>query len=145
MSTEANYSLTVKVNGDLFTIRGDNAEQFADNLKNVITHDLLNFVGAVQETVLADKVPTGLQVIEQAFPNAKPVENFPHPNDSFPETPKPVAVSTFSGAQTVPMCDHGARKWNEGISKAGNPYKGWFCTHTVREQQCKPFYPPKGN
>ena len=138
MSSESNYSLTVKVNGDLFTIRGDNAEVFAENLRNVITEDLLNFVGAVQEVVAADKAPTGTPVVKAVFPTVEQVVDFPHPSQPMPVPAQP---SAFSGAPSVPTCDHGARKWNEGISKAGNPYRGWFCQHAVRAEQCKPLYP----
>ena len=137
MSSESNYSFTLKVNGDLFTIRGDSAEQFSENLRNVITEDLLNFIGAVQETVAADGRPTAPAVVKAVFPKTE-VTDFPPVDQNFPVAPQP---ATFTGAPTVPTCDHGARKWNEGISKAGNPYRGWFCQHAVRAEQCKPLYP----
>lgn len=137
MSSESNYSLTVKVNGDLFTIRGDSAEQFSENLRNVITNNVLSFIGAVQETIAQDGATpsNAVKVIEQAF---APVQttSFPPVDKPFPAAPAPAYKST----PDVPTCIHGPRKWNEGVSKAGNPYRGWFCQEKDRASQCKPQY-----
>lgn len=35
------------------------------------------------------------------------------------------------------FCKHGEMKYREDISKAGNPYKGFFCTERNRDEQCK--------
>lgn len=35
MTTESNFSFTTKINGDLFTIRGNSVEEFASNLQSV--------------------------------------------------------------------------------------------------------------
>lgn len=43
------------------------------------------------------------------------------------------------GGQTK-TCDHGDMEWKSGISKAGNPYKGFFCPSNDRNDQCKPHF-----
>lgn len=35
-------------------------------------------------------------------------------------------------------CAHGERSYKEGVSKAGKPYKGYFCTSQDKDNQCSP-------
>jgi hypothetical protein len=35
-------------------------------------------------------------------------------------------------------CEHGPREYKEGTSKAGKPYKAWFCSSADRDYQCAP-------
>lgn len=118
---EAPYSLTVKVNGDLFTIRGDSADTFRDNLRSVVTADLASYIAAVQE-VASGAAPAAVKPASQAHP----VQAAPAPADD------PFESATPAG----PVCSHGPRKWREGTSKNGKPYRGWFCTSTNRNDQC---------
>lgn len=62
----------------------------------------------------------------------------------FPQEEKPArqaSTVTHPQAQTTapdaPSCTHGVMKWKEGTSKAGNPYKGWFCGAPFGQTQCK--------
>ena len=54
---------------------------------------------------------------------------------------KPTAAVTHPQAQSTPSdapsCSHGSMKWREGVSKQGNPYKGWFCPAPFGQTQCK--------
>ena len=43
-----------------------------------------------------------------------------------------------NGAGAAPSCQHGPRVFREGVSKAGKPYKAWFCSNQDRNDQCKP-------
>lgn len=36
----------------------------------------------------------------------------------------------------APSCAHGAMTWKEGVSKAGNNYKGWFCPAPYGQTKC---------
>lgn len=40
-------------------------------------------------------------------------------------------------ANDAPSCNHGPMKFKSGVSKAGKPYKGYFCTAPYGQQQCK--------
>lgn len=51
----------------------------------------------------------------------------------FPQEEKPARQSVTHPQATAnpnaaPSCDHGEMKWRSGISRAGNEYKGYFCT-----------------
>lgn len=135
MSSESNYSLTTKVDGDLFTVRGDTAEEFQNNLRAVVTNDLVSYVLAVQEAARGNKAQAA---VHQTFPGATPVAD----TRSFEQiVSEPAQASTFSGAAAAagaPTCAHGARSWKSGTSKNGKPYNGWFCTSNDRDNQCPP-------
>lgn len=62
------------------------------------------------------------------------------------------AVAAQASAQTlivpqdptgVPYCVHGPMNWREGISKAGAPYAGHYCTAKDQSIQCRPVFPKK--
>jgi len=38
----------------------------------------------------------------------------------------------------VPMCAHGAMRWNESKPDAAKSWGGYFCSEKVKEKQCKP-------
>jgi hypothetical protein len=131
MSSEANYSLTIKVNGDLFTVRGDNADAFQQNL--VFARDVIADVEALQA---AASGKGHARVLEQAFPTAQPV----YADDPFAEpAPRPTAPNAFNGLATSPTCSHGPMKhMPSGVSKkTGKPYAAfWACTSNDRATQC---------
>lgn len=49
----------------------------------------------------------------------------------------PPAAAASRGSSLSPVCDCGQpRRWKEGVSKAGKPYKGWMCANSV----CSPVW-----
>lgn len=61
------------------------------------------------------------------------------------EAAKPVAAASVpaqaqanepAGPADAPTCAHGQRNYREGVSKAGKPYKAWFCPSPDRATQC---------
>lgn len=38
----------------------------------------------------------------------------------------------------VRSCPHGKMRFRSGVSKAGKPYKGFFCSSDDRNEECKP-------
>jgi hypothetical protein len=123
MSTEANFSFTTKVNGDLFTVRGDDLQQFAANLEAVADNAQL-----VAETL------TKIQAIGAAAPlvNTAAPTPPPAPAPAAPAAPgwgaAPAAAAPPAAfaAATVPSCQHGPRTPRSGASGKG-PWKAWFC------------------
>ena len=54
-----------------------------------------------------------------------------------PSAPVQAAAQTSSPpAGDIPTCAHGQRKFVEGTSKAGKPYRAWFCPSPDRANQC---------
>lgn len=138
-STEANFSVTFKVNGDLFTVRGDDAATFKANLDAVILTDL------------ADKVLTAQQATHEAAGATAPVahvqQSVAQPAQAAPapvyQAPVEAAPAVQQGVETVndrygntwiyglpnaPALPDGRGSYalKQGKSKAGKPYKGWF-------------------
>lgn len=56
-----------------------------------------------------------------------------------PQVPQSAPQPSGDGRQ----CVHGEMTYREGVSKAGNAYKGYFCPVQDRSQQCKPQFLPK--
>lgn len=123
--SEAKYSITIKINGDLFTVRGDTPEEFAKNVEDATA--LILAVRTLQrnaqqesETVLARNATA----TELPFP--EPVQQAAINGDLY-NTVFPAVAGNF--------CKHGARNYKEGFNKTGKPYKGYFCPQLSPE--CK--------
>ena len=58
------------------------------------------------------------------------------------QQPKPqgTPIAKPSGGGAAPTCQQGCgpKVYREGTSKAGKPYKAWFCSNPNREAQGKP-------
>lgn len=142
--SEANFSFTTKLNGDLFCVRGNTAEEFAQNLTSVVTNDLFDYCLAFQEAASAANktAPQTEQVARDVLGArpAAPVAPRPAPQAAPAPAPKP------DGAN--PTCAHGAMLWKEGISgpnskNPGTPYRMWACPSSNRADQCKPIWAGK--
>lgn len=142
MANESNFSFTTKIDGDLFTVRGDTPEQFVTNVK-AATLDLIDYVAALQEAARGtNQTPTapqqsGYDLAKQAF-DAKPAPA----RDTSPPPARPAAPAAPSDG---PTCHHGAMTYREGISgpnskNPGTPYKMWVCPERNRDAQCKPVW-----
>lgn len=130
-STEANYSFTTKINGDLFTVRGDTHEAFKQNIDNAIFASLPGSCMALQEAVNN----------EAALTNAAPLVQATTPIVQQAQAATPGVVSTTVetvqdrwgnswtyGLPQAPALPDGRGQYvlKQGRSKAGKPYKGWF-------------------
>jgi hypothetical protein len=138
-TTEATYSFTTKVNGDLLTVRGDTKDEFALNLANL--HDdqvLIEMISSLQQKFK----PTSVAEIQAAFNGTV----IPDPLASKPTPPAPVRPAGFSpmpsNAPTgvVPMCEHGPMRFVKGgMSKTtGKGYPAFYsCSMPKGQSQCK--------
>jgi hypothetical protein len=130
MSSESNYSITVKVGprGDLLTVRGDTSNEFQQHLSNLLLSATL--LQNIEEFIGLAVVPQGhpdagaapyqaaAQAVTQAFPTAQV-----QPNTA--PTPPPAQPGIVEQAGT-PVCQHGPKVWREGVSSKG-PWKAWMC------------------
>jgi|LakMenEpi03Aug12_release.lakeMendotaPanAssembly.Ray.scaffolds.fasta_scaffold327476_2 hypothetical protein len=138
-TTEATYSFTTKVNGDLLTVRGNTKDEFALNLANL--HDdqvLIEMISSLQQKFK----PTSVAEIQAAFNGTV----IPDPLASKPTPPAPVRPAGFSpmpsNAPTgvVPMCEHGPMRFVKGgMSKTtGKGYPAFYsCSMPKGQSQCK--------
>lgn len=142
---EATFSVTVKVEGDLFTVRGNSAEEFKANLRKVTELDLINEVNLVQEA--AKGAPQTFQQavanVQQSFPGAVEVQQVPQQRYAQPAQQTyadPYAAPQAAPGQQNPTCAHGVRSLvttkKDGSPLPYGPF--WACPNGDRNSQCKP-------
>lgn len=150
MSSEANYSLTVKVNGDLLTVRGGNSTEFSQHLDAfLLSDDLINKViafqsdvrvsvqaqdGAAQlaaaETALAQGgitvQPGAAAFTPTADPSLVAPTAPPTANGAVERVPGKFAGQFYTYNVTgAPLSANGPMLLLEAVSKAGKPYRAW--------------------
>lgn len=109
--SESSFSFTTKVRGDLYTIRGDDADKFLENL------------------IYAATDPMVLQYIETIQDNAAALS---------PATQTAVSNLNKGGVPTSEnkyVCVHGDREYRNGRSAKGE-WVAYFCP--VKDRDCKP-------
>lgn len=136
-TTEAKYSFTTKINGDLFTIRGDSFDEFHTNVATA---------GLNISTFINDVA------VLQAAGHAAPLVNTDVPaQPAAPEwaTGKPAwqtsAPPPAAAAASVPQCQHGPRNAKKGSSAKGE-WRAWMCpTPKGTPGQCEPQWVQKNS
>lgn len=109
------------------TIRAESTEELQailDNLSNPVDDD------PDSPSNLNDLLD-GVLTIKSAVALKFPQEDKPKPQ-AYKPSPQVTAPASDN-----PSCSHGPMKWKEGTSRAGNAYKGWFCTAPLGQTQCK--------
>jgi len=136
MSTESNYSFTTKVNGDLFTVRGDDFASFIGRLGESA------HVPAIQNLldVLSGSAPITEQQavanVVNAFNGTATVVTAPPVAPPVPPAIPPAAPPA-SNAST-PVCSHGEMIGRKGSGAKGE-WRGFFCpTPKGTPDQCSP-------
>jgi len=147
MSNESNFSFTTKVNGDLFTVRGDNAKEFAMN--TIAGIKLVEHVIALQQAITREQLEyanskAGVTPVEEKTTRPATVGELrnvvaetgsANPWDIQEEDKVDPSVNPNS------KCKHGVRNFREGVSKAsGKPYSGWFCASANKDDECAPVF-----
>lgn len=149
MTMEAMFSFTMKINGDLFTIRGNTIEEFKANV--VAADSAIEMLGQLQGTpaaVMVSQVSRQSQsdeVITKPVSKAAATSNFnflEEVEEAITQLDEVETVDDIVNIQEVNerSCKHGARKYIEGVSKRGKPYKGYFCQAKTFGEQCPPDY-----
>lgn len=126
MSAEARYSITIKIAGDLFTVRGDSQEEFAANV--AAATNLIGAVRALQHDATAEfEVALAKKAVAYEVPLDQPA----------PAPTKEIDGDLFAAPTTPYDCQHGRRVFKEGQNKQGKPYQGWFCSHPILSEACQ--------
>lgn len=141
MSTEASFSYTTKIGGDLFTVRGNNPAEFKANLEAAVTANLIDYALAVQEAANKPTQPAGVTVAEQHL-GAHVIPAAAAPDNPW-ATPAP-APAPAAPAGDGPTCAHGPMTFKSGTAgpnskTPGKPYKMWACTGP-RGSTCDPVW-----
>lgn len=134
MSQESNISVTVKVNGDLVTFRGDTVEEFVQNAMQgevVIdwTKRLQSLAGgsASNHTTPTVSAPQNAAVPQQTAP--QPVVSDAPSTGAIEEQTDRFGNRFQRGVPGTGFCAHGPRVVKHGISKAGKKYKAHACVN----------------
>lgn len=143
MSTlEALFSFTTKVNGDLFTVRGNTVDEFITNLKSAAP--AVGYAKSLQD--VNQGVPS---TVEQAVANLEAAGLEPTPVVPSIEEKTDKWGGVFQkGHPDMPKCEHGARIKAKKISKAGKPYTAFVCVNdspfgNYRDGKCEVEYPTR--
>lgn len=139
MSDTAAFSYTPKINGDLFTIRGNTWAEFATNVDTVLDNAQLVAEKLTALSALASAAP--LVNTPPTPPPAPPPPPAANGWGNAPTAPAaaPSAPPSFAQA-AVPQCRHGERK---AVSKSGanGLWKAWFCpTGKDATDKCDPIF-----
>ena len=153
VSSEANFSFTTKVNGDLLTVRGDTAADFQNNLDAFLLSDvLLDKVRAFAADAAGGSMTAAEATVNAAFNNgtatANPAVAAPAAPQGVAPGPEPVETLTDKwgntwtyGLPNAPQSINGLMVLKEGRAKSGKPYKGWF-DRTKGPKRTTPVGPP---
>lgn len=138
--TEKNYVVNVKTAvGTIITVRGDSADELAQNINGLVTQGLNDHVGALEELFLGKgntaAVKSAVDTVTEAL-GATVVDSKPFT----PKTPPSGAVAV--GSKT---CVHGAMVKRTGSGAKGE-WRGFFCpTPKGTEGQCSPVFARQGS
>ena len=138
MSAEANFSYTTKVGNDLYTVRGDNYDEFLANLVASATVPAIR----VLLDVLDGKKPSSAD--ETAVANVAASLGGSVVSDPFGGTfdPVPPQSGASAGDRT---CSHGVMIKRTGQGAKGE-WRAWFCpTPKGTADQCKPQFADRKN
>lgn len=119
MSGETPFSFTTKINGDLFTVRGNTATEFVANAEAAL--GVIESVKALQQstTITMDKAVANVQAVMPATA----IEE----NGELSVIPDKYGNVWTYGRPDAPS--HPTRQryvLKSGKNKEGKPYKGWF-------------------
>jgi hypothetical protein len=144
LSSEANFSFTIKLNGDLLTVRGDTATDFKNNLDAFLfNNDLFDRATQMQAVAVTYRDGAGqLAAAEQALSNT--FQTTPAPATATAATPAPAVAApapsqgTFEqvpgrypgqlftyNAPGAPSSINGTMVMKEWTAKSGKQMKAW--------------------
>lgn len=144
MSSESALVYNVKIfNGQIFTIRGDNDQEF---IINALPWANIPEVKALIDLHVSSDVSVAQSVaqVQQVFPTAT-VE--PTPSVIPPQTfaPVPPQQAAPAVAVTAPTCQHGVKVAKKGNGARGE-WKGWMCpAQKTDPTQCQPLWVAKNS
>ena len=125
--TEANFSFTTKIGGDLFTVRGNTIDEFKENLVASVVTEIGDHVKSLQEAL------QGTVSVQSAVDTATKYLGAVATGKAEPS--QAPSVSSKSGG---PVCKHGPMTGRSGNGAKG-PWKAWMCPSPKgTADQCEP-------
>ena len=152
MSSESNFSVTVKTpKGSLFTVRGDEANEFIARIESAVEATIEFHVDMLEKAisgqvsnapVVAKQDPVAIvqQAVGGTVISQTPVEPWEQEQAGFapvppPQQAAPAGVDTVQdrwgnkwtyGRADAPTCPNGPMVLKQGTNQAGKAYVGWF-------------------
>lgn len=131
--TEANFSFTTKIGGDLFTVRGSTVDEFKENLVASIVNELGDHIKGLQESLGHNVTPQSAHETAAKYLGAVATGT---------ATPSPAPKAT--GSSPTPVCKHGSMSGRSGQGAKG-PWKAWMCPSPKgTPDQCEPQWVRRG-
>jgi hypothetical protein len=122
MSGETPYSFTTKLNGDLFTVRGTNPDEFLNNIKDAL--DVIESLKVLQTAAQAN-MASAVEAVKQVIPTATPTAQVN--GDEIAVVPDKYGnIWTYNRPDAPPHPVRGHFVLKAGTNQAGKAYKGWF-------------------
>lgn len=125
--TEANFSFTTKINGDLFTVRGNTIQEFMQNVESART--AVASVTSLAQSTQSTPMRQAIQVMEEVFNTGDSkgitTESI---SDAIEQIVDKYGNEWTYGHPEAPMLPDGRGRYarKKGKSKAGKVYTGWF-------------------
>lgn len=138
MSQEAPYSYTTKINNDLFTVRGENYDDFIKNLSNA---QIVPAIGDLLATLEGSPKTTAqaIATIEESYrghvnvisdrEERQPEPQYQQPAAAIEEKTDKFGNKYVKGQPGTAACAHGPRIVKHGTSKAGKKYRALVCVN----------------
>lgn len=125
-STEAPFSYTSKVDGNLFTVRGQDFSDFANNLTLAYGDAGQDILTRAAEQAVP--LSAGGQVMQQAIAAVAPIAHPQQPAGYGAPAPAPAPLPASAPvAGGPPQCAHGDRKWVTSKPGAPKAWQAWMC------------------
>lgn len=156
MHTEAPFSFTLKVNGDLFSIRGNDFFEFIANLEKAI--DVIGSIRALQAAASGSTQSLSEAFVVQSLQDAgfapqivsQPAETAPQTQTYGGPTEKTDKWGNrfIAGVPDTGFCQHGPRVKATKTSQKGTAYTAYVCVNDspfgdYKNGKCEQTYPPK--
>lgn len=87
----------------------------------------------------APEKPKTAPVRRSEAPQAPEVDPWAVEAPAAPFDPAEFGLTLVEDNPDAPMCEHGARTWKTGTSKAGKPWSAWMCT-APKSEACEPLW-----
>lgn len=117
MSQESNYSFTVKTpRGNLFTVRGDTADEAKKNLDAAASSGLLGVIAGIESSLAGQPAPV-------------PAPAAPGPSEQWQQTTQSAQELPAGFGVKCDTCGEPAKFEQEGVSKrSGTAFRRYSCT-----------------
>jgi hypothetical protein len=145
MMTETAYFLQVSIKtgpgyeSSLINLPAATTQELEDKLRWVTENAHLIIAAETAVHAVGKVAPLAAQTASVSFQQDVPTQNWGQPRAA-PPAFVPTGNPVQQGGPPAPSCQHGARVWKEGTSKAGKPYKLWACPSRNQNDQCAPVW-----